>query len=234
MKKTALLFAILLIPFVYAQLYADVVFDIKETGEVVISGDTNYEEFQGTTNKLTSKEAELWLLNITSPVLEEFVYEVKLPQFGIINYIKSNTPVRIEEKSGRISITSAGSNKPIQIIVQYTINKEEKDFNLIKIIIGLIVIIVLGLVIKKRLKKQKIIIKKEKKEQKVIKRELYTERQLMILDYLQKHGTVTQAQLERDLKLPKSSLSRNIQTLVQKDIIFKETRGMSNVIGFKE
>lgn len=75
---------------------------------------------------------------------------------------------------------------------------------------------------------------KEKTAHNGIKRELFTERQLAILDYLASHGVVTQAELEKKLKLPKSSLSRNVDTLARKGVIFKEQRGMSNVVGLKE
>ena len=222
------LFAILLSISAYSQLYADITFEVKDNGEVEILGNTNYDTFKGTTNSLTSKQGELWFLNITSPVFDEYLYEVKLPKYSVINYIKANTQVRIEEKSGSITITATGSKKPIDIKVQYIVNKEERTASIIKLISAIVIIIIIGVVgylIKKNIKH------KPKKE---LKRELYTDRQLMILDYLQKQGIVTQAKLEKDLKLPKSSLSRNIDTLVQKGVIFKEAKGMSNVIGFKE
>ncbi|MBU2442886.1 MAG: winged helix-turn-helix transcriptional regulator, partial [Nanoarchaeota archaeon] len=44
---------------------------------------------------------------------------------------------------------------------------------------------------------------------------------------------ITQAALEKILKIPKSSLSRNIDSLVRKDIITKEGKGMSNVLFLK-
>lgn len=232
MKRALLvLLTVLLAVSVYAQLYADVTFDVKDTGEVVISGNTNYEPFTGTTNTLTSKQGDMWFLNITSPVFEEYIYHVKLPQYAVINYIKANSKVRIEESSGSIIITGTGSKKPIDIRVQYSINKAQQTNSSLTLIGAIILIIVVGIVaflVQKRLSKHK------KIPEKAFKRELYTERQLVILDYIKKHGTVTQAKLEHDLKLPKSSLSRNIQTLVQKGVLFKETHGMSNVIGFKE
>ena len=212
----------------YSQLYADITFEVRDNGEVEINGNTNYDTFKGVTNSLTSKQGELWLLNITSPVFDEYLYEVILPKYSVINYIKANSQVRIEEKSGTITITATGSDKPIDIKIQYTIDKEERTASIVRLISAIVIIIIIGAVgylIKKNVKHT------PKKE---LKRELYTDRQLTILDYLQKHGTVTQAHLEKDLKLPKSSLSRNVETLVQKGVIFKEAKGMSNVIGFKE
>ncbi len=211
----------------YAQFYGDVTFDVKDTGDVVISGQTNYEPFKGTTDVFTSKEGEFWLLNISTPVFEDYIYHIQLPKYAVINYLKSNSQVRIEEKSGSIIITSTGRDKKIELGIQYTINKQAQNFANIEIIAIIMVAIVVGIAIKKKLSAKKI-------PEKVLHRELFTDRQLMILDYLKKHGSVTQAELEKALKLPKSSLSRNVDTLVQKGIIFKETKGMSNIVGFKE
>ncbi len=227
MKRGLIVLALLMVLSVNAQLYADVIFHVGNDGVVTISGNTNYEGFKGTTNKLTSKQGDFWILNITSPNFEEFVYSIELPQNSVINYIKSDTPVRIEDK-GSIVVTSTGTKEKVNIVIQYSISKGNSN-SLLTWIIGIIAIIVIVGII--------YYIKNPKKPstpEKELNRDLYTDRQLMILDYLKEHGTVTQAHLEKDLNLPKSSLSRNIQTLVQKGIIFKETKGMSNVIGFKE
>ena len=228
MNKLILLGLILLLPTTaYAQLYGDLVFDVQDDGEVDISGSTNYGAFQGLTSSLTSKEGELWFLNITSPVFEEYIYRIKLPKYSVVNYIKSNTPVRIEESSGAIIITGTGSNKSIDVDVQYTISKTKKTVWFIRIG-AIIAIIILALVI------DSFILKKANKiNKKKFNRDLFTDRQLKILDYLQQHGLVTQVELEKGLLIPKASLSRNIKTLVQKDAIFCETKGMSNIIGIK-
>ncbi len=212
---------------VSAQLYGDLTFDIKDNGLVHMSGNTNYDVFKGTTENMTSKEGSLWSVTITSPVFEEYIYKVRLPKYSVISYIKANTPVRIEESSGSIIITATGSKKPIDINVQYSISSRKKTLWLARA--GAIVaLIIIALVLDSYVIRRANRINKKK-----IKRELYTERQLLILDYLQKHGHVTQAELEKNLMIPKASLSRNIKTLSQKGIIFSETRGMSNIVGIK-
>jgi uncharacterized membrane protein len=72
------------------------------------------------------------------------------------------------------------------------------------------------------------------KSTKKINKHLYTSRQLQIINYLQKHGPANQIKIEKELNIPKASLSRNIETLVKKGIIFKESKGMSNIIGLKD
>jgi uncharacterized membrane protein len=230
MKKLSLSLMILILSVsAYAQLYADVEFEVQDNGEVKITGDTNYAAFQGVTNKLTSKEDGVWFLNITSPVLEEYVYTITLPRYAVINYIKTNNQVRIEEKSGTLSITGTGRDKPLDVKIQYSIDIQQKTESAAYIIVTILVLGIIGGAFYFFKRRHMI-----KVPQKVLNRDLFTDRQLIILDYLQKHGTVTQAELERELRLPKSSLSRNVETLVKKGVIFKETKGMSNVIGFNK
>ena len=109
----------------YAALYSDVRFLVSETGEVEITGNTNYEPFAGTTQQLTSKEGNYWVLNITAPVFEEFIYHIQLPKYATINYIKANSAVRIEDNDGTLTITSTGSQKPIEVVIQYSIGKAQ-------------------------------------------------------------------------------------------------------------
>ncbi len=233
MKYTAIkqtlyfIFIILLINVSYAQLYGDLIFTVKDTGEVAISGDTNYDLFRGTNNELTSKDKNIWYLNITSPILDEYSYLVKLPKYSVMNVIKANNKFVIGEKDGVIAVSGVGSGKPLNVFIEYAIDREDSIFDESLIIAGLVLLLVVGIVIF-AIKKRKGIVPK-----KTLNRSFYTERQLLILDYIQKHGTVTQAVLEKELKIPKASLSRNIKTLVQKEVIFSETKGMSNVVGLK-
>jgi len=207
-------------------LYGDIFFDVKDNGKVEISGETNYELFKGTTNSLTSKDGEIWFLNITSPVFEEYIYRVKLPKYSVINYVKANNQLRIEQKSGSIQIIGTGKDKPIEIKVQYLIDKTQEKLSYLLIVGAFIIVAGMGFLALKIRRKTNLV-------KKQFRRELYTDRQLKILDYLQKNGTTGQSNLEKNLKIPKASLSRNIKTLVQKGVIFSETKGMSNVIGLK-
>jgi len=149
--KKVLFLLLLLLPLAQAQLYADVVFEVREDGKVQITGESNYDSFVDITNKLTSKKGELWLLNISTPVFEEYIYQIELPKHSIINYIKANNPVRIEEK-GVIAITGTGSNKPLDIQIQYIIDETAETKQLARIIGGIVIVGLLVIVIRKRLR----------------------------------------------------------------------------------
>ena len=239
MKKLMLpLIMVLFVPFAYSQLYADVAFDVSENGEIEITGDTNYKLFSGVTNELTSKNGSLWTLNIQSPRMDTFEYVIILPDGATIKHIKANSDVSIEDVSGTLAIGGVGNNKPIDIVVQYTTNGKKTSITMSAVIIALLIIAIVFLVVKngilKKPNKKEEKVQKTEEPKKQLDRKRFTDRQLEIIDYLQKNGTVTQAELEKELDLPKSSLSRNIDTLVQKGTIFKEAKGMSNVIGLKD
>lgn len=225
MKYRALLliFFVLCSFSVYADLFADVTITVSDRGYVTIEGNTNYEPLIGGTSKLTSKSGEVWLLNITSPVFTEYLYRIDLPKDAIITQIISEDTPRIEQKSGVLRITQDGANKSIDIAVRYILNEEPASQNLaIPLIVAAVIVIAI------------IISKLPKKHKHKINRDLYTDRQLMIIDYLQKHGAATQIKLERELDIPKASLSRYLDSLAKKGVIYKENKGMSNIIGLKK
>lgn len=225
--------------FSYAALYADVTFIVSDTGNVNIKGNTNYQEYSGIHDELTSKINSTWSFDLKSPVLDNFNYKIELPKGSTIEHIKSNAAVKIEDVSGTLAISGSGTNKSIDISIQYTIDNTEIIFTATSIIIAILVVILIYLIFSKRNSNKQHSreqVKKKSKEEspkKEIDRKRFTERQLQIIDYLSKHGTSTQAELEKALNLPKSSLSRNIEALAKKEIIFKEAKGMSNVIGLK-
>jgi len=218
---------IILINTSYAQLYGDLTFNVKENGEVAISGNTNYDQFKGTNNELTSKNKNIWYLNITSPIFDEYKYLIKLPKYSVMNVIKANNKFVIGEKDGVIAVSGFGAGEKLDVFIEYAIDKEDSLFDQSLMIAGLVLILIIGGIV--YFVKRKI----TSTPKKTLNRSLYTERQLLILDYLQEHGTVTQAALEKELGIPKASLSRNIKTLVQKEIIFSETKGMSNIVGLR-
>jgi uncharacterized membrane protein len=57
-----------------------------------------------------------------------------------------------------------------------------------------------------------------------------TERQKEIVNLVSKNKRITQKGLQDKLNMPKSSLSRNVESLVKKRILKKEQKGMSNLI----
>jgi uncharacterized membrane protein len=218
----SILFFILLINFSYAELYADVVFHVDETGSVKITGNTNYENFKGSTNAMTSKSGDMWLLSISSPEFKEYLFKLNMPQNAIITKIESDGNYLIQENLRTMLITSSGENKSININVTYVMNQKQTNSSLFYIIGFIILLAVVGFYVFTR-----------KKDNKQIQKHLYTEREFTILCYLKKHGPTSQIKLEKELKLPKASLFRNINSLVKKNATYKETKGMTNIIGLK-
>ncbi|MBN1377291.1 winged helix-turn-helix transcriptional regulator [Candidatus Woesearchaeota archaeon] len=91
-------------------------------------------------------------------------------------------------------------------------------------ITGIIILISTGIwfFIKQRGKKPKVNI------------EALSKRQKQIYMIVRKHKRITQSNLQDKLNLPKSSLSRNIDSMVRKGIIEKKKRGMTNLIMLKK
>ena len=224
---------------VFAQYYADVDVDIDATGVAMISGFTNHPELEGSTHAFTSKDGEYWLLNISLPGFEEYVYSVSLPPHSTLNYVKSKN-VNIATGDGRVVIKGHGSNASFDVIAQYTV--DAKPFNYaLWITVGVIAVFILvlfligifGKVRDRKDDKDDLPGVKSYKEhqQKVL--DTLSERQKEILELL-KHRSMTQKQIEEALNLPKSSVSRNIDSLKAKGLIKKEIKGLSNVISLKK
>ncbi len=76
-------------------------------------------------------------------------------------------------------------------------------------------------------------IKYRKKEPK-INIEALSKRQKQIYLIVRKHKKITQSNLQDKLNLPKSSLSRNIDSMARKGIIEKKKTGMTNLIMLKK
>ena len=76
-------------------------------------------------------------------------------------------------------------------------------------------------------------LKIKEKEKNNIDLSLFSPRQQDIIKILEEKGKITQKELETIMKIPKSSISRNIQTLVIKGVIQKESVGLTNYISLK-
>lgn len=252
-KKNIIIIAIfiyLFINLIFAQnYYADLEIDVNSQGLVNIFGKTDYNEFKEILNspQFTSKDKEYWILNITTKkVFDNFIFELYLPKNSQINYIKTTPNFRIDEENNRIKLIGTGENKPITIIVQYKIENNQiilkQENNIIIYFIIFIISIISGFLINKYLHQ-----KKEKRRKKYIKsnklEELeYTrininilpQRQQEIIKILKEKGKITQKELENIMKIPKSSISRNIKTLEIKGIVKKENIGITNYIHLKK
>lgn len=217
---------LMILPALSAQpYYADVVFDISETGTVMVSGISNHEMLsEGSYHIYTSKEGAYWLLNVTFPgYFSDYVYEARMPPGGEINYINTSGRISIKQSDGRIILQGFGSGG-FSLMVQYTLNPPDYPGYL-----WLLLFPVAGIVIVFLYRKM------PGKKTRDYSPEMLTERQLSIVRLLEKKGRpMTQKQIEDALDIPKSSLSRNISTLEKAGVLVKKGRGMSNYVWFSE
>lgn len=236
-----LLFSIFYIPSISAEeYYADITIDVDPTGFVTIDGVTNYPGLiTEKTEIYTSKNQSYWWLNITkNDIFSDFFYILTLPKGASINYIKSSGYVRIEENQGNLIVKGIGENKSILILVQYQINKlsDNIDIKLEYLFIFLIIFIIgLILIITYSLLSKKLNLETEKVKEDIIDFKSLNKRQKEIIKLLiDRKIPLTQTDIQKELKLPKAAVSRNIHRLEIKGLIEKEKIGMSNLIRIKK
>lgn len=217
--------------------YADLTILVDPSGYVTIDGYTNYPNLLvKDSQNYTSKDKSYWLLNISiEENFSEFVYTVILPKGASVNYIKSSGEIRITGEQGNLMVKGYGENKKLLIIIQYQIEKDYTSvaemYGVIVAIIILITAIVLLLLYKYGFLKKKI----KKEDIKDIELKGLNERQKQIVKLLAEvNRPLTQTDIQRELKMPKAAVSRNIRTLEKKGIIEKERIGMSNLISLKK
>lgn len=240
-KKILTLFLFLiLIPISYSQYYGNFEIYVENTGEVSINGITNLASMSNvvSSDEFTSKRGSVWTLNITTDeVFDNFIYELNLPKYADVNYIKTTPTFRIADENGRIQIIGTGDNKPLTLVVQYTINNTSG----ILIEYGLILVFLLiffGLIFVMRFFGFKL--KREKNNNKEIMKNdeeydytILPQRQKDIIDILKSEKKLTQKDLEEKMDIPKSSVSRNLKTLEIKGIIKKEQVGKIKYVSLR-
>jgi uncharacterized membrane protein len=209
--------AILLLSTAY---YADVEVYITRDGLVTIEGDTDYPKLLvRDSSDLTSKEGRYWLLNITfMQTFERYSYSIHLPKGSTINYMKMPSIARIDE-SGGLTVSGTGDKLPFLILVQYQLRPMTEHWYMFSLML-IPIIIYIG-------------IRRAKAKPRIDMSSL-TDRQKQIVRLLQKSKGMTQAALEQKTGLPKSSLSRNIDSLVRRGIITRVEKGMSNYISLQD
>ncbi len=222
--------------------YADITIDVDDSGFVTINGITNHPDLLAEDTALyTSKKQSYWLLNITKDeVFSDFIYILTLPEGSSINYVKSSGSIRIEEELGNLLVKGFGENKSFSVAVQYQVEKSlddnsmELDLSFILLIFILIFVIILAFMLFKRLK---VVKKPEKTIDSVEEYDLkgLNERQKKIINLLlERKRPLTQTDIQKELKIPKAAVSRNIRGLELKGLIEKENIGMSNLIRLKK
>ncbi|MFW6220225.1 MAG: DUF7343 domain-containing protein [Nanoarchaeota archaeon] len=234
--------------FIYSiDYYGNFNLTLTNSGTIYLDSKTNHPLFKiEKTDEFTSKDGKYWILNISvDDVFSDYIYYINFPKGTSINYIKTKSLSRIESTDSGITIIGIGENEKIKILVQYSINgiksRNINYFNyiILSFIIIFIISFILALVINKFFLNRKNIVYDKKENiilnnlnyKEIIKKKniILTKRQQLIVDLLKKEN-LTQTQIMNKLNLPKSSISRNINTLEKKGIIIKKQKGISNVI----
>lgn len=237
-------FAIIIIitPSILAfEYYADVTIEITEAGFVTIEGNTNYPKLllQDTQN-YTSKTQSEWVLNISfDEIFSEYIFKVLLPKSSSIYNINSSGTIWIQEETNRLVINGFGENESIYLNIQYQLTKTLTTgespiyFDPINIILSISIIIIIIIIIltfyKTNYKKKTINILEEDKITGL------TERQQQIMKLLgESKNPLTQTTIQKELRIPKPAVSRNIHTLERKGLIEIEKVGVSHFIHVKK
>lgn len=256
-----LIHAILLILFitniVYANYYADITINVQEDGRVSIGGKTDYTKFENITYShiYTSKQGPNWTFNLTTDeIFDSYIFELNLPSYAQINYIKAPPGFRITSSHDNIKIVGFGEKKPINLIVQYTLSEPRKTLTKEEIFfltfsITLIILIIITITLYLKLKKLNFVKTKPKTletnnenqeeqgdniEQKTYDIKKFSPRQQDMINLLEENKHLTQKQIEEMMKIPKSSVSRNIRTLELKGVIEKDRIGQTNYIHIRK
>jgi len=224
--------------------YADVDITVDKSGFVTIDGSTNHPDLLiENTGIYTSKEKNFWLLNITKyDFFSDFTFTLTLPEGASINYIKSSGHIRIEEDQGNLVIKGFGKNTNLSVIVQYQLEKNSEilgvntvDINIVLIVIILVLIGLFFIVYFKGIDKKSIDESKSPNNLDDDSLKGLNKRQKDIMQLLLKSRIpMTQNDIQRELGIPKASVSRNIRRLELKGLIEKEKIGMSNLIRLKK
>jgi uncharacterized membrane protein len=239
---------ILIIPILHAEdYYADLDITVNSSGYVTIQGISNFANLTVVNSPgYTSKNQQYWTLNITKKeIFAEYLYKVTLPPGSSINYFKSTGLISIREDQGSLMVTGMGENETLSIIIQYQIDNTSQAFlaqNSIPIILFLAIAIVSILIVVLLIKEKKQNSKnppgeeiKGKAEEVKVTYPGLNERQQQIIMILQKaNHPLTQTDLQRELQIPKASVSRNLHSLERKGLIEKEQIGMSKLVRLKK
>lgn len=240
MNKEILLFvfSLVLLTAVFAEeYYADLTIDIDESGITTFDGINNHPNATlGESTLYTNKNKNIWLFNYTLPdTYSNFIVSVTLPKYSTLHYVKLSGSFRLEHEGDKITIITYGQDKPLQILLQYEIT-EYSQSEWILWTSGFVALFFLGILLYwvSRVAKPSDSVSTQPANNHDMIIENLPERQQAILDLLkQANKPVTQKYIEQQLKLPKSSISRNIKSLELKGLIEKEELGMSNKIQLK-
>jgi len=225
--------------------YADIDIYVQDNGLVSIDGDTNNPSLLVLdSSNFTSKKNAFWIFNLTTnDNFSDILFRLHLPAGAAINYLRTPDLSRIKVSSNGIIIIGTGENQSLILLVQYTIDSNYKaSWNSYLAIPLIIILVIIGFLFRKkkfmrfaRVSQDDVssVQTDEDVGSKLYEKFALSERQLMIVKFIEKNGgSVLQSKAEKELDMPKSSLSRNIASLERKGIIKKQSRGMSNMLSF--
>lgn len=242
---SVLLLSVFCKPFVCAEsYYADVTVDVDRSGFVSIDGTTNYPGLLvENTQNYTSKNQSYWVLNITKNVVfTDFVVSISLPQDSSINYVKTSGFFGIEQNDGRLLVNVFGENDNLSLVIQYQIDTPQDAFGsddtwlnwflfaVILLLVGLFIVVYFKYPDERLSEKDQSVSGSDDASLKGL-----NSRQKRIMRLLQESAVpLTQTDIQKELGIPKASVSRNIRRLELKGLIEKEKMGMSNIIRLKK
>jgi uncharacterized membrane protein len=239
MMKKLILIAILAIFIIStanaSEYYADIVMDISSNGDTQISGTTNHPLLseRNTTDFISMQKGDWTFEANFDSNFAAYLFEIILPADAQITSSQISGEYRIATKDNRIAIIASGEEKQLSININYKTQPQPPVSNYIPL--GAAIIIILGIIIifiiKEKVRGKTKPAAKETSPLTVINKEALTERQILIVEYLERKGkSATQKEIELALKLPKASLSRNLATLEHKGIVKKEEKGMTMIV----
>jgi uncharacterized membrane protein len=225
-----------------AEYYADLTISVDPAGFVTIGGLTNYPNLTVQSTALyTSKQQSYWVLNITkTETFSEFVYDLTLPKGSSITYIRSSGSLRIEEEFGNLILRGFGENESFSLLIQYQLEKQQTSFlqeNLVYLILlpAILLVSLLLIFFYRREKTTELIVPEIGEKQPLGELKGLNHRQKQIIQLLHERNIpLTQTDIQKELQIPKASVSRNIHGLERKGLIEKEQIGMSNLIRLKK
>lgn len=244
MYKQLFILFLLLLPLISAQeYYADIEIEVFDDGSTTIDGISNYPYLQNISNSqlYTSKKGEFWLFNLTTDVhFEDFIFKLNLPEGVEINYIKTTPQFRIEDNGESLSIIGLGEDRELNILVQYKINKKYSFLSSeqwIAFLLGLLVFsLIFGTIflIKSSYGPKEIKFKSQEREEQIFNLDILPSRQKQIIEIIKKEKKISQKDLVKIMNIPKSSVSRNVNSLISRNILDKEKVGITTFLFLKK
>ena len=229
--------------------YAQLEIYVNNDGLTTIIGDTNIEHLMNISDSadFTKKEGSDWTFFLSSNDVKLDFYSIKIffpDNFKLLDISTDAQEYFISSDIAYLSTLHIGENEVVDIEIDYEINREEFSLTPFMVILnsffGIILLVILFGFLYKKYSRKKILIVDEKEHNELQEEEevlvnsfdisIFPKRQRKILEILLIEKRITQKDLEKKLKIPKSSLSRNLRRLEIKKLIRKESLGITNYI----